>query len=262
MHIKVASSVVRENTLKGRTAGSWLPMVNIAECSDDARREEIKVAVQRMSIWRPARTWQLFAHLATELYLGPDVPSHLRPDVKLTILKRKFAARCWTWHLASGTALCGFYPLQTLTLLLERGNDPPIYPLLCHLDTVISTPQFPCDLFIWSIVRLLPVLGIFPLVCSRSMTLRLSITDLFNNQFLNSFSWLPVTYVRRTTWTSAVFGQFCASYRYKYACQGHLKLYAFKYKYTFQGYMHLYAHNCIWRHGSTAGKIPQLWGIG
>ena len=47
-------------------------------------------------------------------------------------------------------------------------------------------------------------------------------------------------------------GQFCASYRYKYACQGHLKLYAFKYKYTFQGYMHLYAHNCIWRHGSTA----------
>ena len=143
-----------------------------------------------------------------------------------------------------------------------KKNDPPIYPLLCHLDTVISTPQFPCDLFIWSIVRLLPVLGIFPLVCSRSMTLRLSITDLFNNQFLNSFSWLPVTYVRRTTWTSAVFGQFCASYRYKYACQGHLKLYAFKYKYTFQGYMHLYAHNCIWRHGSTAGKIPQLWGIG
>ena len=41
-------------------------------------------------------------------------------------------------------------------------------------------------------------------------------------------------------------------HRYNYACQGHLKLYAFKYKYTFQGYMHLYAHNCIWRHGSTA----------
>ena len=94
MHIKVASSVVRENTLKGRTAGSWLPMVNIAECSDDVRREEIKVAVQRMSIWSLARTWQLFAHLATELYLGPDVPSHLRPDVELTVLKRKFAARC------------------------------------------------------------------------------------------------------------------------------------------------------------------------
>ena len=47
-----------------------------------------------MSIWSLARTWQLFAHLATELYLGPDVPSHLRPDVELTILKRKFAARC------------------------------------------------------------------------------------------------------------------------------------------------------------------------
>ena len=80
--------------MKGRTAGSWLPMVNVAECSDDARREEIKVAVQRVSIRRPARIWQLFAHLATELYLGPDVPSHLRPDVELTILKRKFAARC------------------------------------------------------------------------------------------------------------------------------------------------------------------------
>ena len=71
--------------------------------------------------------------------------------VALSSSRSRSSSSSSTWEVP-GSTLCGFYPLQALTLL--PGSQqwyPPIYPLLSHWDpSVISTPQCSSDVFIWS----------------------------------------------------------------------------------------------------------------